>query len=140
MRGVILNTATAYLLPLLLLFSVFLLLRGHNEPGGGFAGGLVAAAGFALLATGAGVEAARRALRADPRTLIAAGLVVAIASGLPGLLEGRAFLAGVWWTLELPGGGSFYLGTPLLFDVGVYLAVAGTVLAIVFALEEEEPA
>lgn len=140
MRGVILNTATAYLLPLLLLFSVFLLLRGHNEPGGGFAGGLVAAAGFALLATGAGVDAARRALRVDPRTLIAAGLVVALASGLPGLLEGGAFLAGVWWTLELPDGGSFYLGTPLLFDVGVYLAVTGTVLAIVFALEEEEPA
>lgn len=140
MRGVILDTATAYLLPLLLLFSVFLLLRGHNEPGGGFAGGLVAAAGFALLATGAGVDAARRALRVDPRTLVAAGLAVALASGLPGLADGRPFLAAVWWTLDLPAGGSLYLGTPLLFDVGVYLAVAGTVLAIVFALEEEEPA
>jgi len=56
------------------------------------------------------------------------------------MLDGRPFLAAVWWTIGLPDGGSFYLGTPLVFDVGVYLAVAGTVLAIVFALEEEEPA
>lgn len=140
MRSVILTTATAYLLPLLLLFSVFLLLRGHNEPGGGFAGGLVAAASFALLATGSGVEAARRALRVDPRTLIAAGLLVALASGIPGVLGGEPYMTGVWWTIELPGGASFDLGTPLVFDIGVYLAVIGTVLAIVFALEEEEPA
>jgi len=139
-RSVILDTATAYLLPLMLLFSVFLLLRGHNEPGGGFAGGLVAAAGFALLATGSGVEAARRALRAEPRALLAVGLLVALASGIPGMLAGEPFQAAVWWTLDLPGGGSLYVGTPLVFDVGVYLAVLGTVLAIVFALEEEEPA
>ncbi|MCU0483519.1 MAG: Na+/H+ antiporter subunit B [Chloroflexi bacterium] len=140
MRSAILNTATTYLLPLLLVFSVFLLLRGHNEPGGGFAGGLVAAAGFALLATGAGVEAARRALHVDPRTLIAAGLLVALLSTLPGMAIDGIFLAAAWWTIDLPGGGSFYVGTPLLFDLGVYLAVIGTVLAIVFALEEEEPA
>lgn len=139
MRSVILTTATTYLLPLLLLFSVFLLIRGHNEPGGGFAGGLVAAAAFALLATAAGVEEARRALRADPRTLIAVGLLVAVASGVPALLVGEPYMAAAWWTIELPGA-EIYLGTPLLFDVGVYLAVAGTVLAIVFALEEEEPA
>lgn len=140
MRSVILTTATAYLLPLLLLFSVFLLLRGHNEPGGGFAGGLVAASSFALLATGSGVEAARRALRVDPRTLIAAGLLVALASGVPGVLGGEPYMTGVWWTIGLPGGASFDLGTPLVFDIGVYLAVIGTVLVIVFALEEEEPA
>jgi multicomponent Na+:H+ antiporter subunit B len=139
MRSVILTTSTTYLLPILLLFSLFLLIRGHNEPGGGFAGGLVAAAGFALLATAAGVDTARRALRVDPRTLIAVGLIAAVASGLPAVVTGQPFMAAAWWTIELPDG-AIYLGTPLIFDGGVYLAVAGTVLAIVFALEEEEPA
>ncbi|HSV92009.1 MAG TPA: Na+/H+ antiporter subunit B [Desulfobacterales bacterium] len=139
MRSVILTTSTTYLLPILLLFSVFLLIRGHNEPGGGFAGGLVAAAGFALVATAAGVEAARRALRVDPRTLVAVGLITAVASGLPAMVMGQPFMAAAWWTIELPDA-LIYFGTPLIFDAGVYLAVAGTVLAIVFALEEEEPA
>lgn len=138
MRSVILTTSTTYLLPLLLLFSIFLLIRGHNAPGGGFAGGLVAAAGFALLATAAGVETARRALRVDPRTLVAVGLLTAVASGIPAVAGGQPFMDAVWWSIELPDA-TIYLGTPLLFDAGVYLAVAGTVLAIVFALEEEEP-
>jgi multicomponent Na+:H+ antiporter subunit B len=137
-RGLILPTAVTYLMPLLLLFSVFLLLRGHNEPGGGFSGGLVAAAAFALLATASGVRTARRTLRADPRSLAAAGALVMIGSGLVGpLLAGRPFLSATWWEGDLPGLGAVYLGTPLAFDVGVYLAVAGTVLAIVFVLEEE---
>lgn len=138
MRGLILPTATRYLLPLLLLFSLFLLLRGHNEPGGGFAGGLVASAGFALLATAAGVPAARSLLRVDTRTLIGVGLTAAIASGLVGMVGGRPFLSGAWITFALPDGSTFYVGTPLLFDVGVYLVVIGMVLTIVFALEEEE--
>jgi multicomponent Na+:H+ antiporter subunit B len=139
MKALILPTATTYLLPLLLLFSVFLLLRGHNEPGGGFSGGLVAAAAFALLATAVGVETARRTLRVDPRTLVGAGLLLMILAGLVApLATGQPFLAGVWWTLELVAGEPIYIGTPIIFDIGVYLAVAGTVLTIVLALEEEE--
>jgi multicomponent Na+:H+ antiporter subunit B len=138
MRGLILPTATAYMLPLLLLFSVFLLLRGHNDPGGGFSGGLVAAAAFALLATASGVRVARYALRVDPRTLAGTGLLVMLASGLLGpLVAGRPFLTTTWWQVDLPGAPGLYLGSVLVFDVGVYLGVMGTVLAIVFALEEE---
>ena len=70
MRGLILRTATTWLMPVLLLFSLFLLLRGHNEPGGGFAGGLVAAAAFVLLSVSSGVKVARGALPVDPRSLI----------------------------------------------------------------------
>ena len=62
-------------MPLLLLFSVFLLLRGHNEPGGGFVGGLVAAAAFALYVIAFGVERARQALLVKPLTLLGAGLL-----------------------------------------------------------------
>jgi multicomponent Na+:H+ antiporter subunit B len=138
MRGLILPTATTYLLPVLLLFSLFLLVRGHDEPGGGFAGGLVASAAFALLATASGVPNARRVLHVDTRTLIGIGLTVALASGIAGLVAGEGFLAAMWLDLRLPDGTPFYVGTTLLFDIGVYLVVVGMVLTIVFALEEEE--
>jgi multicomponent Na+:H+ antiporter subunit B len=138
MRGLILPTATTYLMPVLLLFSLFLLLRGHNEPGGGFAGGLVAAAGFVLLSISSGVGVARRALRVDPRSLVGIGLVIMLASGLIApLLYGEPYLTSHWWTFDI-GDYGIAVGTPLLFDIGVYLGVAGTILLIVFALEEED--
>ena len=133
--SLILSTATRYLLPLLLLFSVFLLLRGHNEPGGGFVGGLVAAAAFALDAIAHGVAQARRLLGVDPRTLMGLGLLIALASGLLGLAGGDPFMTGLWTEGKLPVLGQ--VGTPLLFDAGVYLVVIGVILTIVFALSEE---
>lgn len=138
MKDLILRTASVYLTPLLLLFSVFLLVRGHNEPGGGFAGGLVGAAAFVLLSISSSVPLARRTLRIDPRTLVGGGLLLMLASGLVApLLTGQPYLSALWWQLPVPGGETVSVGTPLLFDIGVYLAVAGTVLVIVFALEEE---
>ncbi len=134
-QSLILSTATRYLLPLLLLFSFFLLLRGHNEPGGGFVGGLVAAAAFALYALAMDVKAAREILKVDPRVLIAAGVLTAASSGLLSLLTGKPFLTALWLKQPLPVLGK--VGTPLLFDVGVYLLVLGVTLMIIFALVEE---
>ena len=140
MRGLILPTATTWLMPVLVLFSLFLLLRGHNEPGGGFAGGLVAAAAFVLLSIADGVEAARRALHADPRSFVGVGLLLMLVGGIIGpLLYGDPFLTAHWWTLPV-GDYDVSVGTPLLFDVGVYLGVAGTILLISFSLEEEDDA
>ncbi|MCC6176346.1 MAG: Na+/H+ antiporter subunit B [Chloroflexi bacterium] len=136
MRSLILGTAARFLLPLLLLFSIFLLLRGHNEPGGGFSGGLVAAAAFALLTIATDAPTTRRALQVAPRSLIGIGLLTAIVSGVIGLLAGRPFLTGQWVEVTLPGGISLALGTPLLFDIGVYLVVVGVVLTIVLSLAE----
>ena len=68
MNSLLLRTAARFLVTLLLLFSIFLLLRGHNEPGGGFVGGLVAAGAFALYGLASNVVEARRALRVDTRT------------------------------------------------------------------------
>ena len=136
MNSLILSVAGRYLLPLLLLFSLFLLLRGHNEPGGGFVGGLVAASAFALYALAFDVAAARRLLRLEPRTLIALGLTVAGVSGFGGLLTGRPFFAPVWGAQELPIIGK--PGTPLFFDTGVYLTVIGITTRILFSLAEEE--
>jgi len=135
MNSLILSVAGRYLLPLLLLFSLFLLLRGHNEPGGGFVGGLVAASAFALYALAFDFAAARRLLRLEPRTLIALGLTVAGVSGFGGLLTGRPFFAPVWGAQELPIIGK--PGTPLFFDTGVYLTVIGITTLILFSLAEE---
>ncbi|MEX1297136.1 MAG: Na+/H+ antiporter subunit B [Candidatus Limnocylindrales bacterium] len=138
MRALILPTATTYLMPVLVLFSLFLLLRGHNEPGGGFAGGLVAAAAFVLLSVASGVGEARRALQVDPRSLIGVGLLLMLVSGaIAPIVYGEPYLTSYWWTISL-GEYDVSVGTPLLFDIGVYLAVAGTVLLIVFSLEEED--
>lgn len=135
MSSLILSTATRYLMPLLLLFSVFLLLRGHNEPGGGFVGGLTAAAAFALFAIAEGVAPARRMLWLHPRSLLGVGLLLAAGAGLLSVAVGLPYMTGLWSSLELPAIGK--LGTPLLFDVGVYLVVVGMVLMIVFELAED---
>jgi len=133
--SVILRTAARALVPLLAVISVFVLLRGHNEPGGGFIGGLLAAAGVALYQLAFGVAAARRLLPADPRLLIGSGLLAALAAGAVGVLSGRPFLAGRWFADANPGVGK--IGTPLLFDVGVWLVVIGTTALILFTLGEE---
>lgn len=135
MTSTILQTAARVLMPLLLLFAVFVLLRGHNQPGGGFVGGLVVAASFVLYSISFGVEAARRALLVTPSRLLGTGLLVALASGLPGALAGRPFLSAVWTTFAA-GSAVIHVGTPLLFDVGIFLAVIGVVLTIVFTLAE----
>ena len=137
MKPLILPTAARLLLPLLLLFAVFLLLRGHNQPGGGFAAGLVAAAAFALYAIATDVPTARRALGVAPRTLLGVGLLVALLTGLLPVLDGRPFLTGLWGYLWLPGLGRVDVGTPLLFDGGVFLVVIGMTLTIVLSLAEE---
>ena len=127
----IFRTAARLLMPLLLLFSFFLLLRGHNVPGGGFVGGLVAAAAFALYAMAFGVERAQQALLVKPLTLLGAGLLIALGSGLPAAFRGQPFMTAQWAL------GPVDLGTPLLFDIGVFLVVAGVALMMVFSLTEE---
>ena len=135
MTSSILQTAARLLMPLLLLFAVFLLVRGHNQPGGGFVGGLVVAASFVLYSIAFSVDAARRALLVRPSTLLGIGLLVALVSGLPAVVAGHAFMTALWTTI---GAGSMAVavGTPLVFDVGVFLAVVGVVLTIVFTLAE----
>lgn len=135
MRSLIFLTATTYLLPLLLLLSVYLMLHGHDSPGGGFVGGLVASAAFALFSISHGVEESRKMVRIDPRTLIGIGLLIAALSGCLSLLSHKPFLTGLWTTLDPAL--EWKIGTPLLFDLGVYFAVIGATLTIIFSLAED---
>ena len=136
MYSLILTTATRYALPLLLIFSIFILLRGHSSPGGGFVGGLVAAATFAFYAFAYNVEAAQKALRANPIQLIGVGLLIAVSSAIYPLTLGLPFMTGVWGETDYPVIGE--IGTPFVFDIGVYLVVVGVVLLIIFSLKENE--
>lgn len=135
LHSLILRTATGVLVRLLLLFSLFLLLRGHNDPGGGFVGGLVAGASFTLLTIAFGVSVARRALQVPPQILLALGLLAALASALLGVMAGDALLAGQWADIAVPWG-TVTIGSTLLFDIGVYLVVLGTTVLTIFTLAE----
>jgi multicomponent Na+:H+ antiporter subunit B len=138
MRSLILNTGSSLILPLLVLFSLFLLFRGHDEPGGGFIGGLVAAAAVALKLFAEDYKAARDMLRVHPLQLVGVGLVLAAIASLPALLVGQSFFTAQWWLVDLRIFGELKLSTPLIFDIGVYLGVIGTVLTVVFTLAEAE--
>ncbi len=136
MNSVILSAGIRVLIPLFFLFSLYLLFRGHNAPGGGFVAGLVASTGFALYAINYGAERTRRRFKLKPIFLIALGLLLAVVSGLIPIIAGETYKTGLWLEeIEIPIMGK--PGTPILFDIGVYLLVGGTVLKIIFSLWEE---
>jgi multicomponent Na+:H+ antiporter subunit B len=137
--SLILRVAARVLVPLLLLFSLFMLLRGHDLPGGGFIGGLVAASAFVLYVLTAGVHESRRVLRVEPHTLLGVGLALAYGTGVLALLFGKPFLTSLWVDLHLPVLGDLHLGSTLPFDIGVMLVVVGTALLMVFSVEDRLP-
>lgn len=135
MNTIIFRTLSPFLVALTLLFSVFVTLRGHNEPGGGFIGGLIAASGFALLGLSHGVVRVRDSLHWHPMSYAGFGLLMAGAAGVVSVLAGRGFMTGLWvfptlFGVEIP------LSTPLVFDLGVFLVVMGTMTSIALSLED----
>src|SRR5690606_31098464 len=112
MNSLILRTVATYFVPVQILFSLFLLLRGHNDPGGGFAGGLVFVIAIALHAVAFSPEQTRKLLKVRPVSLIGVGLMTALAGGAIGLLVGDPFLTGEWLGTSFLG---FKFGSPLLF-------------------------
>jgi len=138
MNSLIFSTISRLLVGLMLLFSVFLLWRGHNEPGGGFIGGLVAAAGIIVYGLAEGPVMMRKLLRVNPRILVLIGLLTAIVAGILPLLQNSTFLTGLWLFIGATATDKgLAIGTPLLFDIGVYLVVVGGVAGMVIAFEEE---
>lgn len=137
MNTVIFRTLAPYLMALMIIFSVFVLLRGHNEPGGGFIGGLIAASALAIYGISHGVPAVRRAIWAHPIHLAGTGLFISGLSGLPSILIDVPFLTGIWGTISAFGI-EYKISTILFFDIGVYMVVLGTIGGIALALEERE--
>jgi multisubunit Na+/H+ antiporter MnhB subunit len=135
-RSALLRIAARRFAPVLLVGSLYVLWRGHNAPGGGFIGGLLAAMSYILYAVATDVGAARRRLPSEPLKLAAAGTITALVAGLMGTAAGSVFLTGLWTSVPVPLSGALKLGTPLLFDAGVFVAVVGVVLTFVFNLAE----
>ncbi|QBI19514.1 Na(+)/H(+) antiporter subunit B [Egibacter rhizosphaerae] len=131
MSTVILRTGQRVLVPLMVAFSLYLLLRGHNEVGGGFIGGLAAGAAVVLeyLTLGTRGVLRYRFLRFVP--LCGWGLALATVYGIGGLVLGQSFLQSAKFEL-----GQFELAASLVFDVGVWLIVVGMVVAIMTYLGE----
>lgn len=132
MNSLILRTLAPFITLLMIVFSVFVTLRGHNSPGGGFIGGLLAASGIALYALAFGVEPTRRLLRLHPLTIAAAGLMLSAASGLASALYGVPYMTGLWFDIGID------VSTVMSFDIGVYLVVVGAFASILLALQETE--
>lgn len=123
-RSLILDVLSRLIYPMMLLAAVVILLRGHNEPGGGFIGGMVAVSATALLAVARGSDRAQRAMPMAPLPLAAGGVLLGLLSGLPGLFVAGAYMTHLWATVPL-GFTEFKVSTVLAFDIGVFFAVWG---------------
>jgi multicomponent Na+:H+ antiporter subunit B len=133
MNTLIFRTIAPLLVVVMLVFSAFITLRGHNDPGGGFIGGLIAASAIAIYGMAAGPDVTRRAMRVDPLAIAGLGVVLAALSGLLSLPLDLPFLTGLWGEV-----GGIAVSTPMVFDIGVYLVVLGTISAVALALEDSD--
>jgi len=122
------------LLPLALLVSAYLFLRGHNAPGGGFIAGLVTGTAMLLQYVAQGSAWATARLPWNYTRVIAAGLLVATATGLASWAFGAPFLTSTFGYVTWPVVGKFELASAMLFDLGIYLAVVGVVMVIISRL------
>jgi multicomponent Na+:H+ antiporter subunit B len=134
-RSNIFQITVDWLQPLLLLFSFFLLLRGHNDPGGGFSGGLVGGSAFILAALARGTDHVRAQLPCSAGALVRLGLVFGFLAGLLPLLFGQPAFTGLWIEPKVPVIGT--VGSFLLFDTGVYLLVMGFVIGVLVELARD---
>ena len=127
-RGVAMATAP------LVAFSLYLLFAGHNQPGGGFAGGLVAGVAVALAWATDGEAGTRRLVAVRGTALLGIGLLVAVATGFAGFVWGGSFLESAVWDLSLPIFGDVKVVSAIGFDIGVYLVVVGVATGLIRSL------
>lgn len=137
MNSIILQIASRYVRWLLLIFAVVALLRGHHLPGGGFIGGLLAGLSMVFEGFAYSPGYAREHMRISPPGFIATGLILVLASFCPGMLTGEELMTGAWVSLPFPFGREIKLGTPLLFDTGIFFAVVGVTLSFFLTLKKE---
>ena len=135
MKSLIFRTIAPVIVSVMILFSIFVLLRGHNEPGGGFIGGLIAVAALSIYGIAFGVETVRRAIVFHPMSIAGAGLLLATLSGLLSMVFHVPFMTGLW-VYPVVLGEEIPLSSVMTFDIGVYLVVVGAVTSIALSLEE----
>lgn len=130
MDSIILRCASKFLLGLILIMSAWVLLRGHNSPGGGFIAGLMTSSAFSLYLIAYGVEQLKKLIKLDFHYLLAIGLLCGLLSGAQSWIAGFPFFTSYWLKMN-----NLFLGTPLLFDISIYLVIVSSVLMITTAFE-----
>jgi multicomponent Na+:H+ antiporter subunit B len=136
MRNIILEKISRLFLRVMAVFAVLLLLRGHNKPGGGFIAGIIIATGFILYGMVFGSAKIEKLLYFNTRQWMGVGLIFVFIAVLIPVFMGLPPLTGVWYIDTLPLIGELHLGTPLIFDTGIFLAVTGVILSIVITIME----
>jgi len=136
MISLILNRVTRVVIHILLIFSIFLLLKGHNEPGGGFIAGLMASVSIVLVYVVYGVETVKKFMPISYPAMIALGLFFAVGTGIGSILFGYPFLTQTFDYFTIPFVGEIELATALSFDIGVFLVVVGATLLIISSIGE----
>lgn len=131
MNSIIFKVMSHIVAGLMLIFSVFLLFRGHNEPGGGFIAALIAVTAFSLLMLAESPTYVRTRIQYKPMTIAVFGAITMIVPGLLSAAYGLPYLTGLWWKDIVA------IGTPLFFDIGVYLAIIGSVLTVLLRLDQD---
>lgn len=138
-NDVILQTTTKAVSFIILTFSIFIFFAGHNNPGGGFIGGLMTAAAVVLLYLAFDLEGMRKIIPIDFIKLTALGLFIAVATGMGSFLFGASFLTHTFGYFDLPlFGDKTELATATLFDIGVYLTVIGVTMTIILTIGEDQ--
>ncbi|MDY6799773.1 MAG: MnhB domain-containing protein [Bacteroidota bacterium] len=136
LRNIILENIATLFMKVMVIYSIYLLLRGHNNPGGGFIAGIIASTGFIFHAIIHGTKDLQNIIKFQPQLFIASGLsLVFIAAFLP-VISSKEILTGLWIQIKIPVCGELHLGTPLIFDTGIFLVVIGVILTIVISIME----
>jgi multicomponent Na+:H+ antiporter subunit B len=136
MKTLILASVIRILIPVFLVFAVYMFFRGHNMPGGGFIAGLVASIPYMVHTMAFGYKKTSEEYKIKPMFMAGMGLLIATLSTLFGSLKGLPLMTALWMETELPIIGK--IGTPTFFDIGVFFVVMGVVLKITFLLTEEQ--
>lgn len=136
-RLLVLDVSIRLLYPSILVLSLYFLFSGHNQPGGGFVGGLTAAAGVSLRYVAGGVAAVRGSFRLQPWTILGSGLALSVGTAIVPILLGHTILEHGTLKAHPPLLGEVKATSALPFDVGVYLIVVGLVLMIFEAFGDD---
>ncbi|SIQ30004.1 MULTISPECIES: Na+/H+ antiporter subunit A [unclassified Paenibacillus] len=137
-NDVILRTLAKVIIFIILTFSLYLLFAGHHEPGGGFIGALMTSSALVLLSMAFGIKTVREAMPVDFRLLAAAGIGVAVLTGVGSIVLGVPFLSHTFGYVDLPVFGKNELATAVIFDLGVYMTVVGITMTIILAIGRDK--
>lgn len=136
LRNIILEKIVTLFMKVMMAFSLYLLIRGHNNPGGGFIAGIIASTGFIFFSIIHGTKEIQKIIKFKPQTFIGIGLLLVLFSAMLPVFFAREVQTGLWIHSNLPVLGPLHLGTPLIFDTGVYFVVIGVILTIVISIME----